>query len=564
MDISCGEKVLSEDYADYMIDEGKALNELTTIQDICSFNLIDNTYNVYIPISKLPNNMLEAYGFGAYPNCYGVMDMNSLDKSGITQIQNIPNFQLQGEGVLIGLVDTGIDYQHEAFIKEDGTSKILSIWDQSINSDFFHPEKFPYGTEYSQSQINLALKSENPLSVVPSTDEDGHGTYLAGIAAGNRNEKEKFSGVAPKAELVVVKLKQAKRFLQDFWRIPNNVLTFQKNDLIMGLRYLEDFSAKAQQPMSIIIGIGTSQGAHDERGALSTYISNLASKEGICLTICGGNEGNTGHHYMGKVEKNPDLVELMVGSNVSGFSMEFWGSSPTNYSIDIKSPTGEYIPRIAPRATVSREIKLIFGNTTINVDYKLVESQSGEQLILLRFTNPLEGLWTFNVYSGGNLSFNYHCWLPIEQFLSSETHFNKPNADYTLTSPGNTFIPIVMTAYNTDNEALYINASRGYMRTENIAPTLAAPGVNLIGPNIPSGYKKASGTSVAAAHTAGVGAMLLEWGNVKNNYPEISTVEIRNIFIRGARRDPNIMFPNKKWGYGILDLYNAFDIFRST
>src|SRR5690606_18551613 len=103
-------------------------------------------------------------------------------------------------------------------------------------------------------------------------------------------------------------------------------------------------------------------------------------------------------------------MEMVVAPNVSGFSMEFWGSTPVNFSIDIVAPSGEYIPRIAPRYRLSRKIQLIFTNTVIYIDYQLVEAQSGEQLILLRFVNPMEGLWTFNVYSEGNLSFIYHCW----------------------------------------------------------------------------------------------------------------------------------------------------------
>lgn len=563
MDDICTQKIISEEYADFMIDSGSALNELTAIPGACSLPLIEKTHSVYIPVNSVPNNMLSTYGYGAYPNCYGLMDADSLDASGITKIQAIPGFNLNGNGVLIGIVDTGINYRHEAFIKEDGTSKIVAIWDQSINNDLIHPSNFPYGSEYLQEQINLALKDENPLSIVPSTDEVGHGTFLAGIAAGNKKNEENFSGVVPNAEIAVVKLKQAKKNLLDFWCIPNDVIAFQKNDLIMGIRYLELLANQLNRPISIIIGIGTSQGAHDERGALSTYLSILASRVGVCLTICAGNEGNSGHHYLGNVTGSSNRMEMIVGPDVSGFSMEFWGSTPVNFSIDITTPSGEYIPRIAPRYKLSRKLQLIFTNTVIYVDYQLVESQSGEQLILLRFVEPMEGLWTFNVYSEGNLSFIYHCWLPITEFLSEETHFVDSSPDYTLTSPGNTFIPIVTTAYDTENNARYIRASRGFMRNDNIAPTIASPGVNLIGPNTLGGYKTMSGTSLAAAHAAGAGAMFLEWGIVRKFYPQISSVEIRNLFIRGATRSSQLTYPNKEMGYGILNVYNAFETFRN-
>jgi len=566
VDNNCTEAILSEDYADLIINAGNAFDEIIKIAGTCSFNLRENAYNVYVPIINLPKNFFQMYGYSAIPNVYGLLDIGSLEASGVLRVQNIPVLQLRGSGVLIGLIDTGIDYRQEAFIKSDKTSKIYSIWDQTINTVGSQPKGYYFGTEYTQQQINTALASQDPLSVVPSNDENGHGTFLAGIAAGNKNEREKFSGVVPDAEIVMVKLKPAKKFLRDFWRIPDGVLTYQKNDLIMAIRYLEDVARKADRPMSIVISIGTSQGGHDEKGSLSRYISALAMQEGISISIAAGNEGSNGHHYLGFIqnEKFVDNVELKVGENVSGFSMEFWGQTPSSFSIAIKTPKGEYVPPIPQTLRETREIRFTFESTTISVDYQLVEAQSGDQLILVRFTNPTAGIWSFQVNLKSNISLRYHIWLPIENFLSKDSFFVKSNPDYTLTSPANTFIPLVATAYDYKTKALYVNASRGFMRNENISPTLAAPGVDLIGPSIPQGYKVDSGTSLAAAHAGGVAALLLEWGIVRGNYPQMSTVEIRNLLIRGASRESTITYPSKQWGYGILDLYTAFDTFRNS
>jgi len=566
VDNNCKEAILSEDYADFMINTGNAFDDITKIPGACSFNLRENTYNVYVPIINLPKNFFQLYGYSAIPNVYGLLDIGSLEASGVLRVQNVPILQLRGSGVLIGIIDTGIDYRHEAFIKSDKTSKVYSIWDQTIDSQSSQPQGFNYGTEYTQLQINTALASPDPLSVVPSTDENGHGTFLAGIAAGNRNESEKFSGVVPDAEIVVVKLKPAKKNIRDFWRIPEGVLTYQKNDLIMGIRYLEGVAKKADRPISIVIGIGTSQGGHDEKGSLSRYVSELAMQEGFSISIAAGNEGSTGHHYLGFIQNEDfvDSVEMKVGENVSGFSMEFWGQTPSSFAIAIKTPKGEYIPPIPQTLKETKEIRFTFESTTISVDYQLVEAQSGDQLILVRFTNPTPGIWTFEVNLKSNISLRYHVWLPIQNFLSKDTFFVQSNPDYTLTSPGNTFIPIVTTAYDYRTKVLYANASRGFMRNENIAPTLAAPGVDLIGPAVPKGYKVDSGTSVAAAHTAGVAAMLLEWGIVRGNYQQMSTVDIRNLLIRGATRDNMTIYPSKQWGYGILDLYGAYNTFRNT
>jgi len=263
-------------------------------------------------------------------------------------------------------------------------------------------------------------------------------------------------------------------------------------------------------------------------------------------------------------EKSADKVDLKVGENVSGFSMEFWGQTPSSFSIAITTPKGEYIPPIPQTLKETKEIRFTFENTMISVDYQLVEAQSGDQLILVRFTNPTPGIWTFQVNLKSNISLRYHVWLPIVDFLSKDSFFVQSNPDYTLTSPANTAIPLVTTAYDYKTKVLYINASRGFMRNENISPTLTAPGVDLIGPSVPQGYKVDSGTSLAAAHTGGVAALLLEWGIVRGNYPQMSTVEIRNLLIRGASRESLIVYPSKQWGYGILDLYNAFDTFRNT
>lgn len=565
MDEVCRSRILSEDYADFMLKTGHAFDDIKAKLDICYDIVNADLVNVYTPIAKLPKNIIQLYGYGAYPNCYGLLDIRSLDSSGVTKLRNIPNLNLRGQGVLVGIVDTGIDYTHKAFRHADGTSKIISIWDQTIVSDAI-PEGFNYGTEYTQEQINSALASENPRLVVPSVDEDGHGTYLAGIAAGTRDEANNFTGVVPDADLIVVKLKQAKKFLRNFWQIPENVTCFQKNDLIYGIKYLFDTAKRLNRPLSLLIGIGTSQGAHDERGALSTYLSNIASQSGMSVVIAAGNEGNRGHHYMGSVPKgvNYDTVELRVGANEPGFSMELWGNAPNTFSIDILSPSGEYIPRIPARLGESRELRFIFETTIINIDYQLVESQSGDELILMRFKGPSEGIWRFKVYANNTLPSNFHIWLPIHQFITDETYFLKSNPDYTLTSPGNTFIPIVTTAYDYTNQSLYLNASRGFMRNENIAPTIAAPGVNIIGPDLNNGYKTVSGTSVAAAHTAGIAAMLLEWGILKGNFPQIDTVEIKNLLIRGAKRDPTLTYPNKEWGYGILDIYNTYASLRGN
>lgn len=557
MDIDCKEQILSEDYADIIVN----YNTISELEegDYCFSVINNNIATIHVPLSEMPENPLRAFGFSAIPQCFGLMDIPSTEASGISALRNTPVLNLRGQGVLIGILDTGIDYTHEAFIQADGTSRIVSIWDQTIQ-DGPSPEGFNFGTNYTKQQLNEALQAEDPYSVVPTMDTDGHGTFLSGIAAGNRNEGANFTGVALDSGIIVVKLKKAKTYLKEFFRITPSADVYQENHLMLGVSYLLSVSVQLQRPISICIGLGSSQGAHDNNGVISSFLNDVASRNGVAISIPAGNEGNRMHHYSGVITTSDqvDTVELRVGPNEYGFSMELWGDTPNTFSIDILSPTGEFIPKIPARLNESREIRFILEDTIVNVDYFLIADESGDQLILLRFLRPTEGIWRFRIYTSGDFNLGYNIWLPIHLFITEGTHFTMPDPNSTLTSPGNTIIPMTVTAYDITNNSLYTNASRGFTRSNNIKPDFAAPGVNLVGPSTNNGYVTMSGTSVAVAHNAGVSALLLEWGVLLGNYPQMSSIEIKIFLIRGATRDPLTDYPNKSWGYGRINIYESF------
>jgi hypothetical protein len=207
-------------------------------------------------------------------------------------------------------------------------------------------------------------------------------------------------------------------------------------------------------------------------------------------------------------------------------------------------------------------LSFIFEETIIDLDYQVMEAFSGDQLILFRFTKPAKGIWVFYVYGKGDMSLSFHMWLPMSGFISENTYFLKSNPYTTLLSIWNAEGVITTTAYDTEDDSLYLNASKGYTRINIVKPEFAAPGVNIQAPNLQKGYTYMTGTSAAAAHTAGVVALSFEWGVVRGNYPDVDAVEIKNFLIRGAQRNPNFIYPNRDWGYGILDLYSSFDALR--
>jgi len=559
------ERIISNNFADLLLNYNgnQALFKNytdSTVQIIDFFNAI-----VHVPIEQISDDIIVNRGYSAMPSLYGPISEISLEKSGISKIRGIPSFNLRGKGVLVGFIDSGIDYTNPIFRNADNTTRIVSIWDQTIYSNHY-PQNIFYGTEYDREQINNALKSENPLSILPSTDETGHGTMLAGISAGNEDPANNFYGVAPDTELVIVKLKQAKPYLRDFFQIPEGSICYQENDILLAINYLLSVAVKVNRPISMCIALGSSQGAHDGRDFLSNYLSFQADNTGVSLVVAAGNEGNARRHFYGIIDPKIkfQLVTLNVGENEKGFSMELWGSSPSIFSIDILSPTGEYVARIPARLNENRYLTFIFEQTTIWVDYQMVELQSGDQLILVRFRNPSPGIWKFKVYSRENIQSDFHIWLPMSGFISDNTYFVSSDPYTTILSLGNSQIPITVTSYNPNDDSLYINASRGYTRIGAIKPDITAPGVDIICPTIDKGFTTISGTSPATAHTAGVAALLLEWGIVNGNLANMSTITIKNLMITGGQRNVDLEYPNRNWGYGILDLYKVFDNFRRS
>lgn len=552
-------KIISDDYADGIVEYAISPEEFARYAGT-TINYINDKYAViYVPLSRVPDRLIGPVAYSVIPKLYSLLDITSLEEMGVIKLQNTPNLSLKGNGVLLGFIDTGIDYLNPLFQNPDQTTRIISIWDQSIENMQASSDIFYYGTEYTSQQINLALKSQTPLDIVPSTDDIGHGTTLAGLAGGTPDESAEFSGVVPLSEYIIVKLKEAKADPRNYFGAPDNAICYAENDIMFGITYLVNIARKMNRPIAICIGLGTNQGSHEGLGPLNDLISSYSTRVGIAINIAAGNEGNAGHHFYGEIENTIGYttVELNIGKNESDFSMELWGNTPGTYSIDILSPSGQYIPRIAAKIDEFRNINFIFEATTVIVDYVIVESQTGDELILIRFKNPASGIWKFNVY-GTKITSGFHLWLPVRGLISNETVFLLPNPYTTVTEPGNNMFAITTTAYNPINQSHYIEASRGYTRYNIIKPGIAAPGVDVYSPLPNKKYGLTSGTSTAAALLTGVTAMLLEWGIVNGHDRSMDTNQIKKYLIRGVNRNPSLSYPNREWGYGMVNIYGTF------
>ncbi len=556
---SIREMILSEEYADVIVPYFPCFLNQYREQGAQVFN--EYYGMIHYPLSERSFAAFfeEGFFYTTVPKLYTLLDTVNLDAAGITQVQNQPVLKLTGQDIILGFIDTGIDYTHPAFRRSDGSSRIYGLWDQTVQTGT-PPYDLEYGSVYTRQEINQALALEDPYSLVPSQDEIGHGTALAGIAAGTALPENDFAGAAPQAMIAVVKLKPAKEYLKSFFYVTGDAPAYQMTDIMAGIRYLIRLSEELLKPLVICLGLGTSQGAHSGDSPLDSMLSVTNQFRGIIGVSAAGNEAGRAHHYYGTALNSTEYnaVEILVKEGTRGFCAELWGQPPEVYAVGFESPLGEVVQKIPPSLSYSENISFILENTKIFVSSEIIQTVSGSQLLFIRFTDPTPGSWKIRVYTGNYNSGSYHIWLPITGFSNPDVTFLEPNPDTTITSPGTSLSVITTAAYNAYNNSLYLNSSRGYTRTGQIKPDIAAPGVNVFAPAPRQRYTTITGTSAAAAITAGASALVMEWGMNRTPSRIFNSEEMKSLFIRGTQRRGDNLYPNREWGYGLLDVYQVF------
>ncbi len=492
-----------------------------------------------------------------YPEIYGLTGRDALEDAGILRVQQQPYLNLTGQGTVIGIVDTGIDYTNPVFRYEDGTTKIKYIWDQTVKGEPNDP-LIKFGKVYTKEQINEALKSEDPYSMVPHRDTVGHGTFLASIAAGR--ETGDFIGAAPDAELIVIKLKKASNYYLKKFLVPSEQENaYESIDIMLGLTFIINKTQPMQIPSATCLGLGTNFGGHNGQNKLENYITFISNGVGIAVCTGVGNESNARHHTQGVIQKTGDIapIEIRVGENAKSFSAYIWYPGWDKISFSLKSPTGEVINRIPFFVGTVYERKLLFEKSTVTVLYHQNESR----FAVIQVTDAVPGTWEIILHGDAIISGEYHAWLPMTGFISPDVEFTSPTPNYTVVIPSTSQGALSVGAYNDSENSLYINSSWGPTVGAKVSPDFVAPGVNVSG-IYPFGSGNMSGTSVSAAITAGAAALMFQWSLLEGNAPTMTGNRLRTVLIRGSTREENRQYPNPQWGYGKLNLTQAFNLFR--
>lgn len=437
-------------------------------------------------------------------------------------------YGLYGRGILIGFIDTGIDYTDLAFRNADGTTRIEYIYDLSLG-----------GEVYKKDQIDQALKEKDPYLIVPSQDIIGHGTHVAGIACAGGDISKEYYGVAPESSIIMVKSGRG--------------LFSLSTNIMKGLKFLIDKSNELKMPLVINISLSTNDGAHNGTSLLEQYISTISKSERVTIVIAAGNEGNASHHIGGDLTETT-AINFSISGDETYVVMNLYKSVLPQISIEIISPRGVGTGEIVIREGLVEGV--VSGNRyrIYNTGPKPFDI-SGE--IGISLVNDsyyiLEGVWTLKIRLLNKYKGIYDMWLPISEGLNKNTKFLSPTIDGTLGIPATVSNIISVGSYNPVSKTISPFSGRGRKNPlyYEAQPTIVAPGEDIIAP-VPNGvYDRKTGTSMAAPHISGMSALLMEWGILKGNDSYLYGERLKYYMIMGAKKErTDVEYPNTSWGYG--------------
>lgn len=472
----------------------------------------------------------------------------------LTNFENASIFSasndLKGAGTLIGIIDTGIDYTNPAFLDSKGETRIVGIWDQTIGVN----SPYGYGTIYDREVINEALKSEDPFEVLPHKDEWGSGTMLAGIAAGFSEENETiYKGVAPEADIVVVKLIPATPTMQGIYHSQYTPLGFSALDIARAFEYLVTLANQYQKPISICMAMGTNSGPHDGRSVLDTIIMNYAKNPGVCVVLPAGEEANKRHHASGDLNTQIEQeIKLIIPENEGGFIIEVWASFGDRIEVSLTTPKLEAEESYTILLNRSQTYKITNGSFVwcqgSEIDY-----DTGCQMIRFRLIKPFPGDWVITVKGIVVIEGIYNIWIPKTGMILPETVLSPANPFTTIYNTSSSTGLITVSCYDKKSSSPTPSSGRGFARDNRVKPDFMVPGVNIPGPLPENGWGLITGTAAATAVTIGFSSLIFE-NQLALGEKVGNTMAMKAILISQVVREPTLSYPDPSRGYGLLDI----------
>ena len=523
-------------------------NERVQVEELIAGYGIITLPESYIPLLT----QIEQIEYIEKPKQLYPSDFQGNVASCVTQIQRNEPY-LTGRGVLVAILDSGIDYYNDFFRNPDGTTRIAYLYDQSIPM------------EYSEEQINQALKAGNrqaAYELVPSRDVTGHGTAVASIAAGKVYVSGNASadGVATQSRLLIVKLDTSGQ--QSFPMTTN---------LLRGFTYVINKTREMGLPVAVNLSFGNTYGSHNGTSLVERFIDNVSEIWKTCICVGSGNEGASSGHTSGRLFEKEDrnetkegaieeTIELAIGNYERSLSLQLYKSFADQFGIELASPSGELISidtkeEGTKRYRVNSEDVLVY--VGFPKPYTVLEEIYIELFPQQEYVTT--GVWQIKLIPEKIVSGEYNLYLPSQMVRSQDTRFFIPTPERTLTIPSTSRRVITVGAYDATYESYAPFSGRGYMNEDAkvlglTKPDLVAPGVGILAAT-ENGMERFTGTSFAVPFVTGAVALLMEWGIESGNDPYLYGEKVKAYLIRGAKPLPGFdSYPNPVIGYGALCL----------
>lgn len=495
------------------------------------------------------------------PELYSLAQISAIEAANIVPIQEQHPLDLNGKGVIIGIIDTGIDYLNEEFQDKNGNNRIHIIWDQTIENDNQEYD-IPFGTIYNEEKINKAIETfktgGDPYTIVPSIDKNGHGTQMAGIV-GATGKNPEIKGVAPECELAIVKMVEAINF-KKFNDLGDDVVVYDSMAVFSALNFLKEYAVRRKKPIVILLPLGTTSGNHKGQHILDAYIETITNNVGIIVVSPTGNEGIADGHVSGIIldsATNQD-IELLIGKSQKTFYVGVWVDLPNIMGIDVISPSGQSTGNIQAVLSQKQHYGFVLEGTRTDIYFDLPERFTGDELIRIYFHDITPGLWRIRLNLQRGISAVYNAWMWQKEFVGEGTRFSPSDPYGTITIPADSDYTVAVAGYNQNNSNLVPYSGVSLINDYLGRIDFAAGGVNTPTTGLNNTIAVINGTSLSAAVGAGICALLLEWGIVKGNYPYMYTQSIKTFLRRGTVQRRGDVYPNQNIGYGIINAYKIF------
>lgn len=551
--------------AEYVGDISDRINSF----DYAKFHIINSFFTVFMVkegrVSEVLKEIPEIVNIERnFP--FTLFDLNESSETPDLKGTSKGDTSLNGKGMVVGIIGTGIDYLNPRFMDQNGKTRIIAIYDQTEERGPI-PKSFFLGTEYGREKINKAIEAKvfgnDPYTIVNHKDEDGYGTSIANIIGGRKLEaSDEANGFAPDCEFIIVKLRNACNENLIHWGIENyKGIVYDSHLIATSIRYLYQAQQKLNKPFVIYSPSGTNLGAHDGSTMGEVYLNFFTQSRRFSAIMSTGDQGDSPICLKENFtnEEQEKTVFIKVDEKQQNFFFSLYYNEPDKISVGIINPLGETIKKIPLNYENGENINITLGKSSVYVQYFLENKATMGQRIDFIIKNAVGGVWRINITKVSVVKGRINTWLQQDEFSVGTTGIINATPFTTLMTPATATNVIVTSSFNQINNIVMEDSGRGFTSDNRINPIISVAAKNILTVGLDNKPIVVSGPAVSGAILTGVTTLLVQWGIVEKNDLNMYSSKIKNYLIQSTVKDPAYTYPNEQTGYGLLDIEKLFN-----